>query len=321
MKIDPYKHIKPELEELEVVLQKSIYSDVKLATEVSSYIVKSGGKRIRPALNILLAKSLSYKGSELLNLAAAIELLHTATLIHDDVVDESDIRRGKESIHRKWNNAHGVLVGDFVYSKAFQLMASLSNKRIIQSLADSTNRISEGEVLQLNLLNSKTLKEKDYFEIIGRKTAELFKASTATAAHLAGSNNKMVLIAANFGFSLGIAFQLKDDLLDYSGEETYTGKQKGKDFMEGKITLPLIHALDKAQKKEKEFLMNAFRKGNKEDLNEVINFFNESGAIEKVQEEVENYSDKCLFLLEKLDNSKYKESLISMVNTLKKRSN
>lgn len=320
MKIDPYKHIEAELQKLEVVLQKSIYSDVELATEVSSYIVKSGGKRIRPALNILFAKSLFYRGHELLNLAAAIELLHTATLIHDDVVDESDLRRGKESIHRKWNNAHGVLVGDFVYSKAFQLMASLSNQKIIQNLADSTNRISEGEVLQLNLLNSKTLKEKDYFEIIGRKTAELFKASTSTAAHLAGSNNKMVSIAADFGFSLGIAFQLKDDLLDYSGEEVLTGKQRGKDFMEGKITLPLIYALNKTRIEEKEFLVKAFKEANEQDLDEVITLFNNSGAIEEVQKEVEKYSDKCLFLLDKLDSSKYQKSLIGMVNTLKERS-
>ena len=150
METNTFKHIKSELDELEVSLKQSISSDIELATEVSSYIVKLGGKRIRPAITILVAKALDYQGNELIELATAIELLHTATLIHDDVVDQSDIRRGKTSINKRWDNAHGILVGDFVYSKAFQLMASFKDKRIIQALADSTNKISEGEVLQLN---------------------------------------------------------------------------------------------------------------------------------------------------------------------------
>ena len=176
--------VSSEIKDLEDSLIRSINSDIGLATEVSSHLVNAGGKRIRPLICILTAKAFGYSGKELIQLASAIELLHTATLIHDDVVDESISRRGKESIHRKWDNAHGVLVGDFVYSKAFQLMAGLKDSQIIKILADSTNIISEGEVLQLSLKSKELISEDDYFEIIGRKTAELFKASSRSAAVL-----------------------------------------------------------------------------------------------------------------------------------------
>jgi len=314
-----YLQIEAELNELEKVLQKSIDSEVELATEVSSYIVNSGGKRIRPTLTILIAKTLNYQGQELISLASAIELLHTATLIHDDVVDQSEIRRGKKSIHNKWDNAHGVLVGDFVYSKAFQLMASLSDKKLIQTLANTTNRISEGEVLQLNFLESSAFDENMYYKIIGRKTAELFKASTVTAAILAGVNRTTIKTAGEFGFSLGIAFQLRDDLLDYSGKETKTGKKIGKDFLEGKVTLPLIKALELTQDKESNFLKNAFEKGDKKDLPQVTQIIEKSGAIEVVQKETEAYTDKCMNLLDKFDNSIYKKSLENIVINLKER--
>ena len=319
MEKSPYLQIEAELNELEQVLKKSIDSDVELATEVSSYIVNSGGKRIRPTLTVLIAKALNYKGQELINLASAIELLHTATLIHDDVVDQSDIRRGKQSIHKKWDNAHGVLVGDFVYSKAFQLMASLSDKKIIQTLAESTNRISEGEVLQLNFLESSAFDEDMYFKIIGRKTAELFKASTITAAILSGANKTTIKTAGEFGFSLGIAFQLRDDLLDYSGEETKTGKKIGKDFLEGKVTLPLIKALEVVEDKESDFLKSAFAKGDRKDLTQVIQIIKKSGAIRDVQKETEVYTNKCMNLLDKFDNSIYKKCLETIVISLKER--
>ena len=319
MESNPYKQIEVELSQLEQVIQKSIYSDIALATEVSSYIVNSGGKRIRPALTVLIAKTLNYQGQELIALATAIELLHTATLIHDDVVDQSEIRRGKKSIHKKWDNAHGVLVGDFVYSKAFQLMASLSNKELIQTLADSTNRISEGEVLQLDFLESSAFEETMYFEIIGRKTAELFKAATVTAAILAGVDERTKNNAGEFGFSLGIAFQLRDDLLDYSGDETKTGKKIGKDFLEGKVTLPLIKALKLTEDKESAFLKSSFERGNEKDLTRVIQIIEKSGAIGVIQKETEAYTNKCMNLLEKFDNSIYKKCLETIVIDLKER--
>ena len=320
MNIDPHKHIKPELEELETFLKESISSDIELATEVSSYIVQSGGKRIRPTITILIARALNYQGNELTNLAAAIELLHTASLIHDDVVDQSELRRGKISIHKKWNNAHGVLVGDFVYSKAFQLMASLKNKQIIQTLADSTNRISEGEVMQLNFLESKSIKEEDYFEIIGRKTAELFKACAHTAALIAEAEENLVKTSCEFAYALGIVFQLTDDLLDYYGDELRTGKKIGKDFLEGKITLPLIKAYDLANTDDLRLLKRAFETRDEGKLYEVINIISRSGAVKEVEKVTNEYSEKCLNLLDKFQNSIYKESLRAVVTNLKERS-
>ena len=250
---------------------------------MSSYIVQSGGKRIRPTITILIARALNYQGNELTKLATAIELLHTATLIHDDVVDQSELRRGKISIHKKWNNAHGVLVGDFVYSKAFQLMASLKNKQIIQTLADSTNRISEGEVMQLNFLESKSIKEEDYFEIIGRKTAELFKACAHTAALVAEAEENLVKTSCEFAYALGIVFQLTDDLLDYYGDELRTGKKIGKDFLEGKITLPLIKAYDLANTDDLRLLKGAFETRDEGKLYDVINIISRSGAVKEVE--------------------------------------
>ena len=320
MKTDPQKHIKEDLKELELQLKESISSDVELATEVSSYIVKSGGKRIRPTITILIARALNYRGKELINLATAIELLHTATLIHDDVVDQSEIRRGKTSIHKKWDNAHGVLVGDFVYSKAFQLMASLKNTRIIQTLAKSTNRISEGEVLQLNFLDSTNIKETDYFEIIGRKTAELFKASAHTAALLAEAEENFIKISCQFAYALGIVFQLKDDLLDYSGNELKTGKRIGKDFLEGKITLPLIQAFNLASPDDLKIIKKAFESRDKRKLQEVINIIAKSGAVEEVEKITKGYCEKCLILLDKFPHSIYTESLREVVTNLRERS-
>ena len=320
MNIDPHKHIKPELEELETFLKESISSDIELATEVSSYIVQSGGKRTRPTITILIARALNYQGNELTKLATAIELLHTATLIHDDVVDQSELRRGKISIHKKWNNAHGVLVGDFVYSKAFQLMASLKNKQIIQTLADSTNRISEGEVMQLNFLESKSIKEEDYFEIIGRKTAELFKACAHTAALIAEAEENLVKTSCEFAYALGIVFQLTDDLLDYYGDELRTGKKIGKDFLEGKITLPLIKAYDLANTDDLRLLKRAFETRDEGKLYEVINIISRSGAVKEVEKVTNEYSEKCLNLLDKFQDSIYKESLRAVVTNLKERS-
>jgi octaprenyl-diphosphate synthase len=320
MNIDPHKHIKPELEELETFLKESISSDIELATEVSSYIVQSGGKRIRPTITILIARALNYQGNELTKLATAIELLHTATLIHDDVVDQSELRRGKISIHKKWNNAHGVLVGDFVYSKAFQLMASLKNKQIIQTLADSTNRISEGEVMQLNFLESKSIKEEDYFEIIGRKTAELFKACAHTAALIAEAEENLVKTSCEFAYALGIVFQLTDDLLDYYGDELRTGKKIGKDFLEGKITLPLIKAYDLANTDDLRLLKGAFETRDEGKLYDVINIISRSGAVKEVEKVTNEYSEKCLNLLDKFQDSIYKESLRAVVTNLKERS-
>ena len=310
------KLISKELEDLELKLSESINSDINLATEVSNHLVSSGGKRIRPAICILVAKAFGYKGEDLMRLASSIELLHTATLIHDDVVDQSLVRRGKESIQAKWDNAHGVLVGDFVYSKAFQLMASFDNPEIIRALADSTNRISEGEVLQLSLKNSDVLVEEDYFEIIDRKTAELFKVSATTAGILCSCNEDEIQSLGKFSSNLGIAFQIQDDILDYYGDENLTGKKLGKDFEEGKYTLPVILALKNASPENRSKLKSLFRSRKQEDFQDVLEILNSANTYEEIQKVFFFYSTICEEELKNVPSNQYRDSLEDIVANL-----
>ena len=310
------KLISKELEDLELKLSESINSDINLATEVSNHLVSSGGKRIRPAICILVAKAFGYKGEDLMRLASSIELLHTATLIHDDVVDQSLVRRGKESIQAKWDNAHGVLVGDFVYSKAFQLMASFDNPEIIRALADSTNRISEGEVLQLSLKNSDVLVEEDYFEIIDRKTAELFKVSAKTAGILCSCNEDEIQSLGKFSSNLGIAFQIQDDILDYYGDENLTGKKLGKDFEEGKYTLPVILALKNTSPENRSKLKSLFRSRKQEDFQDVLEILNSANTYEEIQKVFFFYSTICVEELKNVPSNQYRDSLEDIVANL-----
>ena len=316
MELKYKKLISKELNELENNLSSSVSSEIELATEVSSYLVNSGGKRIRPAICILVAKAFDYSGNDLIRLASSIELLHTATLIHDDVVDESLMRRGKESIQNKWDNAHGVLVGDFVYSKAFQLMASFDNPNIIRALANATNRISEGEVLQLSLKNKDKLTENQYFEIIDRKTAELFKVSSVTAGILASCSKDQLDSLYQFSTSLGIAFQIQDDILDYYGDEKFTGKKVGKDYEEGKFTLPVITALKNADPKIQEKLLSLFAKDEKNNFEEVLNLLETANTYEKMQEVFIHYSKDCMNKLENIPQNPYREALEDIVSNL-----
>ncbi len=310
------KVICAELEQLENTLTESICSDIELATKVSGYIVKSGGKRIRPAICILVAKTLGYSKPDLIRLASSIELLHTATLIHDDVVDESLVRRGKESIQAKWDDAHGVLVGDFVYSKAFQLMASFDNPKIIRELANATNKISEGEVLQLSLKTQPNLSEEDYFNIINRKTAELFKVSAQTAGILCECTKTELDSLNNFATSLGLAFQIQDDILDYYGQENLTGKKVGKDFEEGKFTLPIILSLKTMNQKNKTRLLSLFETRKIEDFDEVLDLMEGEKTTEQLQTIFNHYSDECIRELEKFPHNKYRDALDNIVRNL-----
>ena len=310
------KVIFDELEKLEITLSESINSDIELATEVSGHIVNSGGKRIRPAICILVAKTLGYSESDLIRLASSIELLHTATLIHDDVVDESLIRRGKESIQAKWDDAHGVLVGDFVYSKAFQLMASFDNPKIIRALANATNKISEGEVLQLSMREQSNLSEKDYFNIIDRKTAELFKVSAVTAGILCESAEPVLDSLNNFATSLGLAFQIQDDILDYYGQENLTGKKVGKDFEEGKFTLPIILSLKTMNHTNKTRLLSLFKTRKIEDFSEILALMESEKTTEQLQTIFTHYSNECINELEKLPQNQYRDALENIVRNL-----
>lgn len=310
------KVIFDELEKLEITLSESINSDIELATEVSGHIVNSGGKRIRPAICILVAKTLGYSESDLIRLASSIELLHTATLIHDDVVDESLIRRGKESVQAKWDDAHGVLVGDFVYSKAFQLMASFDNPKIIRELANATNKISEGEVLQLSMKRRSNLSEEDYFNIIDRKTAELFKVSAVTAGILCESAKPVLDSLNNFATSLGLAFQIQDDILDYYGQENLTGKKVGKDYEEGKFTLPIILSLKTMNQTNKTRLLSLFETRKIEDFAEILSLMESEKTLEQLQSIFTHYSNECINELEKLPQNQYRDALENIVRNL-----
>tara|TARA_Y100000766_G_scaffold169335_1_gene145423 strand:- start:2252 stop:3217 length:966 start_codon:yes stop_codon:yes gene_type:complete len=310
------KLISKELEDLELKLSESINSDINLATEVSNHLVSSGGKRIRPAICILIAKAFGYEGEDLMRLASSIELLHTATLIHDDVVDQSLVRRGKESIQSKWDNAHGVLVGDFVYSKAFQLMASFDNPEIIRALADSTNRISEGEVLQLSLKDSDVLLEEDYFDIIDRKTAELFKVSAITAGILCSCDEDEIQSLGKFSSNLGIAFQIQDDILDYYGDENLTGKKLGKDYEEGKYTLPVILAFKNTSPENRSKLKSLFRTRKQENFQDVLDILNLANTYEEIQKIFFFYSTICEEELKNVPSNEYRESLEDIVANL-----
>ena len=302
--------IKRDLELLEINLNESLVSEIDLATEISNYTISSGGKRIRPLISILIARCLNYSGAKILPLATAIELLHTATLIHDDVVDESEIRRGKLSVNKKWDAKHSVLIGDFVYSKAFQIIASLKDQNIIKTLANSTNKISEGEVMQLSLLKT-FISEEEYFEIIGRKTAELFQASALSAAYLAKANSEQLSIIRDLSFAIGITFQINDDLLDYFGDSSKTGKKIGQDLVEGKITLPLIKAYRLSNDKNKLILRNALGKSSKEDMDNVIKIIRSSGAIEEVIKIRDKYFLICKKNILKLPNSSFRDYLFA----------
>ncbi|URQ67826.1 polyprenyl synthetase family protein [SAR86 cluster bacterium] len=313
------KVIFDELEKLEITLSESINSDIELATEVSGYIVNSGGKRIRPAICILVAKTLGYSESDLIQLASSIELLHTATLIHDDVVDESLVRRGKESIQAKWDNAHGVLVGDFVYSKAFQLMASFDNPKIIRELANATNKISEGEVLQLSMKRQSNLSEEDYFNIIDRKTAELFKVSAVTAGILCKCAKPELDSLNNFATSLGLAFQIQDDILDYYGQENLTGKKVGKDYEEGKFTLPIILSLKTMNQTNKTKLLSLFETRKIEDFAVILSLMETEKTLEQLQTIFTHYSNECINELEKLPRNQYRDALEDIVINLNSR--
>ena len=316
MELKYKKVISEELETLESSLALSVSSEIELATEVSNYLVNSGGKRIRPAICILVAKAFGYSGDDLIRLASSIELLHTATLIHDDVVDESQMRRGKESIQKKWDNAHGVLVGDFVYSKAFQLMASFDNPNIIRALANATNRISEGEVLQLSLKNQDQLTERQYLEIIDRKTAELFRVSSVTAGILSDCNESQLNSLAQFSTSLGIAFQIQDDILDYYGDENLTGKKVGKDYEEGKFTLPIIIALRNTDDENNKKILSLFRNNKKNQFSEVLEILETVDTYKKMQNVFMSYAKDCMKELENVPKNHYRDALEDIVSNL-----
>jgi octaprenyl-diphosphate synthase len=299
-----------EAKAVDQLIIDELQSDVILINQIGLYIVGNGGKRLRPMLLLLAAKALGEANQNHLILAAVIEFIHTATLLHDDVVDESDLRRGKESANAVWGNAASVLVGDYLYSSAFEMMVRTNNMRVMGLLSKTTTAIAEGEVLQLLNCNNPETTESKYLEVIARKTAILFSAATQLAAIISGSSDEIEMGLANYGQHLGIAFQLIDDALDYTSNAEELGKNLGDDLAEGKPTLPLIYAIQNGTTEEAETIVNAIKMGNRDVFNDVYAIVKRTKAIDYTEARADEEAKKAIDSLSILPESDYKNALI-----------
>jgi len=295
------------------VIRERLSSRVALIDQISHYIVGAGGKRIRPRLVLLFSEALGFEGPERYELAAIVEFIHTATLLHDDVVDESALRRGRATANAMFGNAASVLVGDFLYSRAFQMMVSVNRMRVLQVLADATNVIAEGEVLQLMNMHDPDLAVADYLQVIRFKTAKLFEASARLGAVLAGADATLEEACADYGRSLGTAFQLVDDLLDYEGNSSELGKNVGDDLREGKPTLPLLLAMERASDDERSLIRQAIEHGEEEKLPQILAIVRETGALDATRRAAQAEADKARSaILSHLPESRAREALLDL---------
>jgi octaprenyl-diphosphate synthase len=299
-----------EMREVDVVIQSRLASDVVLINQISHYIISAGGKRIRPMLVLLFANALGFQGKERFELAATVEFIHTATLLHDDVVDESALRRGRETANALFGNAASVLVGDFLYSRAFQMMVSVNRMRVLDVLADATNVIAEGEVLQLMNMHDPDLAVDEYLKVIRFKTAKLFEASARLGAVLADADSAVEDACATYGRSLGTAFQLVDDLLDYEGSTSQLGKNVGDDLREGKPTLPLLIAMERASSEERLLIRHAIEQGEVTRLAEIVDIVRRTGALEATREAARAEAGKARLSLSALPATVHREALL-----------
>ena len=294
------------------VLRDSLRSDVALIRQVADYIIGGGGKRLRPALLLLAARACGYSGSEHHTLAAAIEMIHTATLLHDDVVDESQLRRGHATANARFGNPASVLVGDFLYSRTFQLMVGVNRMRILSIIADATNLIAEGEVLQLMHAGDAELDERAYFAVIERKTAKLFEAAGRLGSVLGEATADREIALARYGMHLGTAFQIMDDVLDYSGDATQIGKNLGDDLAEGKMTLPLIRALAVGTPGEAQLIRHAVAGGGLTDFAPVMAALHRTGALSYARDRAQAESDAAAASIAALPASPAASSLLQL---------
>ena len=301
-----------DMHEVDRVILQRLTSDVALINQIAHYIISAGGKRIRPMLMLLFSNALGFSGPERFEMAATVEFIHTATLLHDDVVDESALRRGRQTANALFGNAASVLVGDFVYSRAFQMMVSVNNLRVLDVLADATNVIAEGEVLQLMNMHDADLSVDDYLRVIRFKTAKLFEASARLGAVLAGADAQVEESCAAYGRSLGTAFQLIDDLLDYEGATAQLGKNVGDDLREGKPTLPLLLAMERGTAAERELIRHAIEHGEIARLPEIVEIVRHTGAIDATRDAARAEADKARHALGVLPASAYREALLEL---------
>ncbi len=301
-----------DMHQVDAVIRRRLSSDVALIDQIATYIISAGGKRIRPMLVLLFSGALDFAGRERFELAATVEFIHTATLLHDDVVDESSLRRGRRTANALFGNAASVLVGDFVYSRAFQMMVSSGRMRVLEVLADATNVIAEGEVLQLMNMHDPDLSVDDYLRVIRFKTAKLFEASARLGAVLAEADAATEEACAAYGRSLGTAFQLVDDLLDYEGATSQLGKNVGEDLREGKPTLPLLIAMERGTPAQRALVRGAIEHGEVARLAEVVEIVRATGSLSATRDAARAEADKACKTLELLPPSTYREALLDL---------
>ncbi|MBZ0224034.1 MAG: polyprenyl synthetase family protein [Dokdonella sp.] len=294
---------------VDALIRSRLASDVVLINQIAEHIIGGGGKRLRPMLHVLAARAAGYTGNQHAQLAAVIEFIHTSTLLHDDVVDESDLRRGRKTANAMWGNAASVLVGDFLYSRSFQMMVELDSMRIMRILADTTNRIAEGEVLQLLNIGNPDTTQHAYLEVIERKTAVLFAAATRLGAVLAGLPREQEDALARYGLDLGFAFQIADDVLDYASDADTLGKNIGDDLAEGKPTLPLILAIERSSAAQADLLKQAVRNGGREALPEVLAAIHVTDALATSRAHAHGYADSARAALRTLPTSPARDAL------------
>ncbi len=314
------QYLQDDFDALNENVIRQLHSEVPLIENIGHYLIEAGGKRIRPLLALLCARAFSYQGDQHINLATVIEFLHTATLLHDDVVDMSEMRRGRPTANTRWGNPSSVLVGDFIYSRAFQLLVTIADMRIMEVMATTTNKISEGEVLQLVNQHNVAASETDYLNVIHNKTAILFAAACQSAAILAAADVSVQQKMHNFGLEVGMAFQLIDDVLDYSGDSAELGKNVGDDLAEGKPTLPLIYVLQHGTASEKALITEAIRDGGLEHLESIITLVRDSGALDYTRENAEQRIKTALACLDVVPASSYREGMVAVAQAAISRS-
>ena len=318
---DAHKHVNQntivetiaaDMDAVNTVIRQKLHSDVILINQIAEYIISAGGKRIRPVLILLVAKAHAYRGTAHHELAAVVEFIHTATLLHDDVVDESSMRRGRQTANALFGNAASVLVGDFLHSRSFQLMVALDNMRVMQILSDATNVIAEGEVLQLLNMHDPDVTQESYLTVIRSKTAKLFEASAQLGALIAGASEADIEAAAEYGRSLGTAFQLIDDVLDYAGDATEIGKNVGDDLREGKPTLPLIYLMENGTPEQRELVRSCIEQGDEQHFDAILAAVTSSGALDYTRTQAEIAARRAADAIAGWPDSVYKQSMLQL---------
>lgn len=316
-----YAPIAEDMKALDAVIRDRLYSDVVLIRQVAEYIIGSGGKRLRPAMVLFTAGAAGYTGSYHRELAAVVEFIHTATLLHDDVVDESELRRGNKTANAMFGNAASVLVGDFLYSRAFQMMVGADNMKVMRVLADATNVIAEGEVLQLLNCHDADVEVEGYLRVIRYKTAKLFEAAARLGGILGNVGEELEDKLAAFGMHIGTAFQLIDDVLDYSGDEADTGKNIGDDLAEGKPTLPLIHVMQHGTPEQAALVRGAIEHGGRDDFAAVLAAIQDSGALAETLRYAQEESKRAIEAISVLPPSNFKDALLQLSDFAVRRKN